>query len=136
MPIEKCKCGKNRIINVGDCIRDGKYSWYMSSHCEYCGETFEMDGYGIFDIPYDVEREIIKRDGEWSIIAKGSVAKINFTLKKILNNKYYIENVHKGNVIYTGTQEQVKWVKDRLIEKGISEKELEIKLCITDNLLI
>ena len=128
MPIEKCKCGKTRNVNVGDCIRDGKYSWYMSSHCEYCGETFEMDGYDIFDIPYDIEQEIIKRDGEWGIIAKGSVAKINFSLKKILNNEYHIENVHKGNVIYTGTQEQVKWVKDRLIGKGISEKELEIKL--------
>ena len=63
MPMEKCKCGKNRSVNVGEHIRDGKYSWYISSHCEYCGETFEMDGNGIFDIPYDVEQEIIKRVG-------------------------------------------------------------------------
>lgn len=55
-------------------------------------------------------------DGEWGIIAKGSVTKINFVLKKILNSEYKIDNIYKDNVIYTGTQEQVKWVKDRLVE--------------------
>ncbi len=44
-----------------------------------------------------------------------------------LNNEYKIDNIHKDNVIYTGTQEQVKWMKDRLVEKGVSEKELVIK---------
>lgn len=126
--MKKCKCGKEISINVGDYIQDGEYLWHISSHCEYCGETFEMDGHGIFDIPYDIRKEIINRNGEWLIVASNSIAKIRFLLKKILYDEYNIDNIQKENVIYTGTQNQVKWVKDKLIEKGISEKEMEVKL--------
>lgn len=126
--MKKCKCGKEISINVGDYIQDGEYLWHISSHCEYCGETFEMDGHGIFDIPYDIREEIINRNGEWLIVASNSIAKIRFLLKKILYDEYNIDNIQKENVIYTGTQNQVKWVKDKLIEKGISEKEMEVKL--------
>ena len=126
--MEKCRCGKEISINVGDHIQDGKYFWHVSSHCEYCGEASEVDGHGIFDIPYDIQQEIINRDGEWLIIARTSIAKLNFLLRKILYNEYNIKNIHKENVVYSGTQNQVNWVKDKLIAKGISEEEIEIKL--------
>ena len=77
-----------------------------------------MDGQGILDIPYDIKQEIINRDGEWSIVAKTSVAKINFLLKKKLYNEYNVKNFHEANVAYSGTQNQVNWVKDKLIAKG------------------
>ena len=124
----KCKCGKNISINVGDSIQDGAYLWYISYHCEYCGETVEMDGHGIFDIPYNVKQEILDRNGEWCIIARGFNAKIRFLLKNIIYDEYNIKNIHKENVVYVGTQNQVKWVKYKLIEKGIDEREIEIKL--------
>ena len=124
----KCKCGKNLRVNAGDRIQDGKYVWSISSYCEYCGEAVEMDGHGIFDIPHNVKENIISTNGEWGIIAKNSNGKIRFLLKKILYNEYNIKNIHKENVVYSGTQNQVNWVKDKLIAKGISEEEIEIKL--------
>lgn len=127
MLMRKCKCGKEISLDVGDYIQNEEYLWHISSHCKYCGDAFEIDGHGIFDIPDDAEQEIINKSGEWSIVAKGSLTKINFLLKRIINIEYNIEDLQKEKVIYTGTQNQVNWVKSRLIEKGISEKKIVIK---------
>lgn len=54
-------------------------------------------------------------------------------MKRILDNEHAINDVRKENVIYTGTQNQVNWVRNRLVEKGISEKEIEIKLLTLRN---
>ena len=40
------------------------------------------------------------------------------------------ENIYKENVVYAGTQNQVEWVKEKLIEKGIDEKEIEINVLV------
>ena len=61
---KKCKCGNDLCIDVGDCIRDGEFEWFASMHCNKCGEAMEMDGRGIFDLPCEIQQEIINQDGE------------------------------------------------------------------------
>lgn len=43
---KKRKCGGDLIIDVGDCIRDGEFQWFVSSRCRNCGDATEMDRYG------------------------------------------------------------------------------------------
>ena len=128
----KCKCGKQKSISAGDSIRDGKYLWYSSSHCEYCGESVEIDGQDIFDIPCSVKKQIINQEGEWGISAATSSARLKFCLKKILKEEYSDKSTSGESVLYTGTQNQIEWIKRRLIEKGIDEGEIKTEALIYD----
>ncbi len=123
---KKCKCGNNLCIDVGDCIRDGEFEWFASMHCNKCGEAMEMDGRGIFDLPCEIQQEIINQDGEWGLYSQCSELKISFALKKILHEP--INNIfEEKNLIFKGTRSQVQWLLFKLMEKGIKKEHLEIK---------
>ena len=100
---KKCKCGNNLCIDVGDCIREGEFRWYASGHCNKCGDAMEMDGQGIFDLPYDIKQEIVNREGEWVLYTKCSKTTISFALKKIFKEPIHDIFMEK-NIIFIGTK--------------------------------
>ena len=51
--------------------------------------------------------------------------KKKYLLKKLLKN--YDSSILPKDIYYCGTQNQVKWLKNKLIEKGINEDGLMIK---------
>lgn len=67
----------------------------------------------------------MKKDGKWGLKSVTSAKKIKYLLKKILED-YNNPNILEG-ILYCGTQNQVKWIKNKLIEKGIIEKDVVIK---------
>ena len=98
--MNKCKCGGTFYINVGDSNVDGKFRWYISYHCNNCKIDTEMDGDGIDTIPDDIKELIVKN---------------------------YDSLISPKDIFYCGTQNQVKWVKNKLMEKGIDKDSLIIK---------
>ena len=61
--------------------------------------------------------------------------KIKYLLKKMLKNND--SSVLSKDIFYCGTQNQVKWVKNKLVEKGINEDSIRIKnikdkICMND----
>lgn len=124
--MNECKCGGELCINAGDSIIDGTFRWYASYHCNNCKLNTEMDGNGIDSIPDDIKDIIIKRDGIWELTSSPSdLKKIKYILKKILKN--YDSLILPEDIIYYGTQNQVRWVKNKLVEKGINEDGLILK---------
>lgn len=120
-----CKCGGTLYINVGDSIMSGTFRWYASYHCNNCKINTEMDGNGIDSIPDEIKELIIKREGRWGLASASNNVKIKYSLKKLLKN--YDGLILPKNIFYCGTQNQVKWLKNKLIEKGINEDGLMIK---------
>lgn len=123
--MNKCKCGGTFYIDVGDSIVDGRFRWYASYHCNNCKIDTEMDGDGIDTIPDDIKELIVKREGRWGLCSSSSSLKIKYLLKKMLKN--YDSLIMPKDIFYCGTQNQVKWVKNKLMEKGIDEDTLIIK---------
>ena len=119
------KCGGTLCINVGDSILSGTFRWYASYHCNSCKINTEMDGNGIDSIPDDIKELIIKREGRWGLASSSNNVKIKYLLKKLLKN--YDSSILPKDIYYCGTQNQVKWLKNKLIEKGINEDGLMIK---------
>lgn len=122
---DKCKCGGTFCIDAGDSIIDGRFRWYVSYHCHHCKTDIEMDGDGMDTIPDDIKELIVQRKGRWGLSCSSSDLKIKYLLKKILKNYDHL-NLPK-DILYYGTQNQVKWVKSKLMKKGISEDRLIIK---------
>ncbi len=122
--VNKCMCGNEFHIDVGDSIWNGTYRWYVSYHCNECGKNTEVDGYGIDSIPDDIKTLIIKKEGEWGLISVSSKVKIKYLMNKIfqLKCKRFSEDI-----FWVGTQNQVKFVKNLLLEKGIVEDALIIE---------
>ncbi len=116
----KCTCGNMIHVNAGDSIRDDTYIWYMSYHCDKCGESIEADGYDIDSIPDDVKTAIVKREGEWGLKSLAGKVKIKFLINKVLQCK---NTDFSEEIFFVGTQNQVKWVKSRLIKKGMVEND-------------
>ena len=86
-----------------------------------------MDGTGVEDIPADVQQEIIKEYGMWEILAKNQISKINYLMKKLLES-YTAESIEENAcIVYKGTRNQAFFIKSCLIERGISELNLEIR---------
>lgn len=123
--MNNCKCGGTLSINVGDSIMSGTFRWYASYHCNNCNINTEMDGNGIDSIPDDIKELIIKREGGWGLASSSNNVKIKYLLKKLLKN--YDSLILPKDIFYCGTQNQVKWLKNKLIEKGINEDGLMIK---------
>lgn len=123
--MNKCKCGGTFYINVGDSNVDGKFRWYISYHCNNCKIDTEMDGDGIDTIPDDIKELIVKREGRWGLCSSSSGLKIKYLLRKMLKN--YDSLISPKDIFYCGTQNQVKWVKNKLMEKGIDKDSLIIK---------
>lgn len=122
-----CECGNTLSYTVGDTVQSGVYRWYLSSHCNKCGSTTELDGCGIEDIPTVVQQTIIEKYGEWEVLAKSQISKINYLMKKLLEI-YETDIVTKNTLtVYRGTKNQALWIKSQLIQKGISESAIEIK---------
>lgn len=123
-PMDKCACGSVLHTDAGDSIQYGVYRWYVSRHCDECGENTEMDGCGIDSIPDDIKAFIIEKEGEWRLEGSTGKAKI----KHIMDKLFQCGNiVFHGDSFFTGTRNQVKWLKNKLTEKGIAEGDLIIK---------
>ena len=76
-----------------------------------------------------------KREGRWGLYSSSSGLKIKYLLKKMLKNND--SSVLSKDIFYCGTQNQVKWVKNKLVEKGINEdsiiiKNIKDKICMND----
>lgn len=123
--MNKCTCGSSMCINIGESIQGGIFRWYVSYHCNNCGKNIEMDGSGVESIPKDIQALIIEQKGRWGLKSLSSEIKIKYLLRKILEN-YGNLDLPK-DILYCGTQNQVKWLKSKLIEKGVAEKDLQIK---------
>jgi len=125
--VNKCMCGGVFHIDMGDSIWNDTYRWYVSYHCDKCGKNTEIDGYGIDSIPDNIKILIIRKEGEWGLRSTASKAKIKYLMGKSFQFK------HKDffeDIFFVGTQNQVRFVKNILIEKGIVEDDLIIeKLC-------
>lgn len=115
--MKKCGCGKTFYISAGEGIQDGIFRWYVSYHCINCGRNIEMDGTGIESIPKEVQSWIIEKEGLWELKSTKNEIKFQFLLRKLLG---------KGGT-FRGTQNQVKWIKSKLMEKGVMEDELEME---------
>lgn len=122
--MNKCVCGNTFRVDAGDTIRNGVYAWYASYRCGQCGESMEVDGYGIDSIPDDVKALIIERKGEWGLRSSASQSKAKYLLNKILQ---YGNIDSDGEILFVGTQSQVEWVKYKLVKRGITENELTLK---------
>lgn len=122
--VNKCTCGETCYFNVGDGIQNGVYRWYVSCHCNNCNENAEMDGCGIDTVPDDIHEMIIDAEGKWGLKSSANKTKIKYLLKKLLGNCNEI--IFQENFFYFGTQNQLQWVKNKLVEKGIAESDLEI----------
>ena len=114
---------------------DGRYRWYVSYHCNNCKIDTEMDGGEIDTVPDEIKGLIIKREGRWGLYSSSSGLKIKYLLKKMLKNND--SSVLSKDIFYRGTQNQVKWVKNKLVEKGINEdsiiiKNIKDKICMND----
>jgi hypothetical protein len=119
-----CMCGSELHVNAGDSIQNGTYRWYASCHCEKCGSITEIDGCTIDSIPDDIKLIIIKNEGEWGIESSASKAKIKYLLNKIFQDK----NIDfPEGYFFTGTKNQVNWVKNTLIERGMVEHEIMLR---------
>jgi len=122
--MSKCICGGLHHIDAGDSIRNGTYRWYASYHCDVCGKNTEIDGCGIDSIPDDIQSLIVKKEGKWGLRSLASKVKIKYLMDKVLQCKSmdFFEEI-----FFFGTQNQVKWVKNKLIEKGIDANDLILK---------
>lgn len=119
--MDKCTCGNALHINAGDSIQSGVYRWYASYHCDKCGNDTEIDGFGIDSIPDDIKALIIKNEGEWGLKSLAGKAKVKYIMDKmsLCQNRELLEET-----FYIGTQNQVQWVKNLLVAKGIAESDL------------
>ena len=122
--MNKCMCGSAFHIDVGDSIWNDTYRWYVSYHCNKCGRSTEVDGCGIDSIPDDIKLLIIKTDGEWGLRSTISKAKIKYLMNKIFQFEY---KDFSGDIFFAGTQNQARFVKKILIEKGIVGDDLIIE---------
>lgn len=122
-----CNCGSIFRCKVGDTIQSGIYRWYMSSYCNRCGNAIEMDGIGVEDIPADVQQEMIKEYGEWEVLAKNQFSKVNYLMKKLFECYASDPIGESTQIVYKGTRNQAVFIKNCLIERGISELNLEIR---------
>ncbi len=123
--MDKCECGAPIRMNVGECIHDGIFRWHVAIHCDNCGKDIEMDGNSIESIPKDVQLLIINEGGLWELKSTNNKVKIKYLLKKLLEGYGNLDL--SGDVLYCGTKNQVEWVKNKLMEKGIVENNIEIK---------
>ena len=123
--MNKCECGSPIYINVGESIQDGIFRWYVSYHCNNCGKNIEMDGKGIESIPKDIQSLIIDENGLWELKSANNKAKTKYLIKKLLGDYGSLDFCKEDS--YCGTKNHVKWIKNKLIEKGIFENDIEIK---------
>lgn len=124
--MNKCICGGLLHIDVGDSILSGTYRWYVSYHCDGCGKDTEMDGCGIDSIPNNIKSLIIRKEGGWGLKSLTGTVRIKYLMDKFLQCKR-IDSFE--DIFFFGTQNQVKWVKKKLIENGIDENDLILKKC-------
>lgn len=122
--MNKCMCGGTLNIDGGDFIRDGVYRWYASYRCNTCDKSTEIDGRDIDNIPNDIKALIIKREGIWGLRSTVSKTKIKYLMDKILQQKC---NDSFEEIFFVGTHNQVKWIKSKLITKGIDDDNLVLQ---------
>lgn len=122
--MQKCSCGGNFNIDAGDSLQEGIYRWYASCSCDKCGSNVEMDGTDIDSIPNDINEQIKQTEGVYGLSVLANKATVCFILKKMLID--YDVLVINEDCIYCGTHNQVKWLKGKLVEKGVMEKHIEI----------
>ncbi len=122
--MDLCMCGSVFHINAGDSIQNGIYRWYASYHCAKCGSSVEIDGCKIDSIPDDIKSLIMKKEGAWRIESLAGKAKTKYVVNKILQDNYL--DFEKG-IYFTGTENQVKWLKTVLNKKGMMENEIVLK---------
>lgn len=119
-----CMCGSVFHVNAGDSIQKDIYRWYAAYHCDKCGNSIEIDGCDIDSIPDDIKSLIIKEGGEWGLESLAGKVKTKYLVNKVLNDK----NIDfSENIFFIGTENQGKWVKDKLVARGIMENELTLK---------
>ena len=123
--MNKFMCKENFYIDAGDSIQNNIFRWYVSYQYSNCEKNVEIDGYGIDTIPDDIKMLIIEKEGKWELTSSASKIKIRYLLNKILKN--YDSSIFPDNIFYYGTFNQVTWIKNKLIEKGIIENEIKIK---------
>lgn len=121
--MQRCSCGGDFAIDVGDSLQKDVFRWYASFHCNKCGNSVEMDGSGIDSIPADIKEQIIQTEGIFGLRILDNKAKACYLMKKILMD-YDVLAINE-NYIYCGTHNQVRWVKGQLIAKGMSGKNIE-----------
>ena len=127
----KCHCGKIIEATVGDCIYNDNFRWYQTYHCENCGNAAEIDGIG--NMPPEIKQAIIKQEGESVLVsteAKNRV-KIIYLLKKMPcgdSDLFEMFKEEKTDEIFSGTKNEMTFMRNYLITKGI--KESMVELCL------
>lgn len=121
--MQRCLCGGDFAIDVGDSLQKDVFRWYASFHCNKCGNSIEMDGSGIDSIPVDIKEQIIQKEGVFGLRILDNKAKANYLMKKILVD--HDVSAINGDYIYCGTHNQVWWVKGQLIARGMSRENIE-----------
>ncbi|SHL33627.1 hypothetical protein SAMN02745136_04656 [Anaerocolumna jejuensis DSM 15929] len=123
----KCVCGSPMNVNAGDIILNGKYRWYVSYYCKDCERASEIDGYGIDNLPKEVESLIIKQHGEWRIFSnnKSTQLKIKYMLRKmsIFDKISFLDNEYQ--TIVSGSENEIKWIQCKLEDKKVTDYEVQ-----------
>ena len=124
----KCHCGKIIEATIRDCIYNDNFRWYQTYYCESCGNATEIDGIG--NIPPEIKQAIIKQEGEFVLVStqRKNRAKIIYLLKKMPcgdSNLFQLFKEEKTDKIFSGTKNEMTYMKNYLITKGIKESAVE-----------
>ncbi len=124
----KCHCGKTIEATVGDCIYNNNFRWYQTYHCKNCGNATEIDDIG--NIPPEIKQAIIKQEGEFVLVSteRKNRAKIIYLLKKMPcgdSDLFEMFKEEKTDKIFSGTKNEMAFMRSYLITKGIKESMIE-----------
>ncbi len=122
--MQKCSCGGIFAIDAGDSFQGGTYRWYVSCSCDKCGSNIEMDGTDIDGLSDEISEQIKRKEGVYGLNVLTNKLTACFILKKILID--YDKRDTDGDYIYCGTYNQAMWLKNKLVEKGVMERYIEI----------
>ena len=127
----KCNCGMIIESNVGDSIYNNNLRWYQTYCCDNCGNAMEMDGIG--DIPSEIKKAIMMQEGSYGLFSSDlkNRNKIIYLLKKMPYKDLDLFDLFKegkSDEIIRGTQNEVTFIKDYLVTKGV--KSCKVKLLL------
>ena len=118
-------CRLTTFAELGQSVYNGRLRWYISFVCEKCGDALEQDG-GDFP-PDELRAQILQDTGQWELVVEGNsdnkvkIAQIvHKTLKFPLTEALKISKRDPA-IIYQGTEVEVKWIKEKFSDEGITE---------------
>ncbi|MDE7478063.1 MAG: hypothetical protein K2M91_08955, partial [Lachnospiraceae bacterium] len=101
---------------------------YQTYYCENCGNATEIDG--IWNIPFEIKQAIMMQEGEFVLVSteRNNRAKIMYLLKKMPcgdSALYKLFKEGKTDKIFSGTKNEMTFMKNYLITKGLKENMVE-----------